>query len=246
MKLTFESVTFRYRRSGPDVLHEFGWGVSPGRTVLLGPNGAGKTTLLSLAANALRPSKGRITLDQLDPGRRTDRAAYRALTGWMPQATRPIPGFTCREQVAYAAWLKGVDRRKAWSVALHALEAVGLSELNNKLASELSGGQLRRVGLAQALAHDARVLLLDEPTSGLDPAQRAKFRETLTALSDSRTIIVSTHQVDDLSGIFDRVVVVDHGRIRYDGTVASFMDLGSPSAERRAESAYQQLVSGEG
>lgn len=245
MTLTFEDVTFRYRRSGPDVLHEFNWEVSPGRTVLLGPNGAGKTTLLSLAANALRPCAGRIRLDQLDPARRTDRRAYRALTGWMPQGTRPIPGFTCREQVAYAAWLKGVDRKRAWSVALHALEAVGLNELSNKLASELSGGQLRRVGLAQALAHDARVLLLDEPSAGLDPSQRAKFRDMLTEIPDARIIVVSTHQVDDLSEMFDRVVVIDQGRIRYDGSVASFMELGTPAAERRAESAYRQLVSGE-
>lgn len=243
MPLTFEHVTFRYRRALPPVLADFSWHVPPGKTVLLGPNGAGKSTLLSLGADALRPARGRISLNDLDATERSQRPAYRRAVGWMPQHVRAVPGLTAREQVAYAAWLKGVDRRAAWNAALEALTWVGLTELARRKTSTLSGGQLRRVGLAQVLAHDAQVLLLDEPTVGLDPAQRARFRERLIGLPQERPVVVSTHQVDDLTELFDTVVVLEDGCIRFAGTVTEFMAL-APSAvmERRAEAAYAQLV----
>ncbi|MBA2555739.1 MAG: ATP-binding cassette domain-containing protein [Chloroflexi bacterium] len=243
--IRYEKVDFRYRRSGPVVLDGFSWEVPEGRTVLLGPNGAGKTTLLSLGAAALQPWGGQVHLGPVDSARRRDRESFRRAVGWMPQHVRAVPGLLCREQVTYAGWLKGMSTREAWTAASAALSQVGMMELAERMTSQLSGGQLRRVGLAQALVHDARVLLLDEPTAGLDPAQRARFRETLAALPPEETVLVSTHQVDDLSELFDTVVVIDRGVIRYQGSVTAFLDLAPPDAQRPAEAAYGQLVSGE-
>lgn len=246
MILSFEHAGFRYRKAPRPVLDDFSWQVPAGRTVLLGPNGAGKSTLLALGADALRPTRGRIRFGILDPARRADRAAYRRAVGWMPQHVRALPGLTAQEQVAYAAWLKGLGKRQAWAGAAAALAGVGLTELAGRKTSTLSGGQLRRVGLAQVLAHAADVLLLDEPTVGLDPAQRARFRELLAALPPECPVVVSTHQVDDLTELFATVVVLADGAIRFAGPVATFMGLAPPSVtERRGEAAYARIISGE-
>ena len=186
MSLVFDDITFRYRARQQPILDAFSWSLPSGRTVLLGPNGAGKSTLLSIAADALRPARGWVRLGELTPARRPDRAAYRRAVGWMPQFVHAVPGLTVQEQVAYAAWLKGIGQRQAWSAAARAIERAGLTEIAGQMASTLSGGQLRRLGLAQVLAHDAAVLLLDEPTAGLDPAQRGRFRDLLAALPRDR------------------------------------------------------------
>lgn len=238
----FADIAFRYRSSRPWVIDGLTWEVPQGRTVLLGPNGAGKTTLLSIGADSLRPGRGERRLDDLDPRRRRDRGAYRASVGWMPQQVSPIAGLTCQEQVAYMGWLKGMGRDAAWHASRAALERVALSDQRGRSTSELSGGQLRRVGLAQVLVHDPRVLLLDEPTTALDPAQRANFRELIDSLPPSMPIVVSTHQVDDLSELFATVAIIDDGAIRWQGDVASFLSLGPPESARPAEAAYASIV----
>ncbi len=243
MSLSFERVSFRYRRASQAVFVDFFWKIPNGRTVLLGPNGAGKSTLLALGADMLRPDKGIVSYRTLQTTRRSDRAAYRRAVGWMPQQVRAVPGLTAREQVAYAGWLKGLSRSRSWLAAARALDRVGLSELAGRKTSSLSGGQLRRVGLAQALVHEAEVLLLDEPTAGLDPAQRARFREILAELPDELPVVVSTHQVDDLSELFDIVAVIENGTIRFEGEVSVFMDLAPQGVtERRAEAAYTSII----
>lgn len=245
MTLAYQGITFKYRASRSPVLKEFSWQVSPGKTVLLGPNGAGKSTLLAIGADAIRPRVGGVRCGALSPTQRSQQAAYRRAVGWMPQQIRAVPGLTAQEQVAYAAWLKGVGREEAWKNAARALAWMGLEALAGRKASTLSGGQLRRVGLAQVLAHDAEVLLLDEPTVGLDPAQRARFREFLGALPSDRTVLVSTHQVDDLSDLFERVVILEGGVVRFEDSIAAFMALVPDGAERRAEEAYARIVRGD-
>lgn len=237
--LRFEELAFAYRRQQP-VLDGFSLTMEPGRWVMLGPNGAGKTTLLSLAADVLRPARGSVAVGSLRAA--DDRTAYRRAVAWMPQTTRAVPGLSCREQVAYAGWLKGQTRQEAWNAALPALAMVGLGEAANRRTGELSGGQLRRVGLAQTLVHDAQVILLDEPSSGLDPAQRARFRSVLTDIPCHRTVVVSTHQVDDLADVFDGVAVVADGQLRFQGSVGEFMGLAEASSDRPAEAAYASLV----
>lgn len=248
MTLSFEHVSFRYRSIpflGPRewVFHDFSWGLPPGKTVLLGPNGAGKTTLLSLGVAALRPEAGTIHLDGVQPA--SGHAHLRRAVALMPQKTVAIPGFTAHEQVAYAAWLRGADPRSASQAAISALDRVGLVGQADALVSTLSGGQQRRVGLAQALALPARVLLLDEPTAGLDPAQRSTFRNLVAALPPEETVLVSTHQVDDLSEVFDTVVVLAHGEIRFQGSPHDFLALAPADSVRPAEAAYVHLLGSE-
>lgn len=244
MAITFDRISYRYRRSRPMVIDRLSWEVPAGRTVLLGPNGAGKTTLLGIGADVLRPQHGTVRLGHLDLARRRDRQAYRAAVGWMPQHIRAIPGLTCREQIAYAGWLKGMSRAAAWEAALDALRRVDLSDRRETLASQVSGGQLRRVGLGQTLVHAARVLLLDEPTVGLDPAQRRRFREILSGLPQETAVVVSTHQVDDLSDLFATVVVIDEGRILWQGPTEGFLSLAPAGAYRPGEVAYATLLGG--
>jgi ABC-2 type transport system ATP-binding protein len=184
-------------------------------------------------------------LGAISSSSRRERAAFRRAVGWMPQQVRPIAGLTCREQVAYAGWLKGLDRRAAWEAAGEALERVDLAAEAGRRTSQLSGGQQRRVGLAQALVHKADVLLLDEPTAGLDPNQRARFRDVLREISRDVPVLVSTHQVDDLTDLFDTVVVMDHGHLPFSGTPDAFMALAPAGSAHPAEAAYGTLVAGD-
>jgi ABC-2 type transport system ATP-binding protein len=250
--LDFRDLAFAYPRSsifggaGPRIFEAFNWSAPTGATVILGPNGAGKTTLLSLGATVLRPTAGTVRLDGRETTRREHVVAIRRAVGWMPQHFRAIPGLTAREQVAYAGWLKGMPRDEAWRQAADALAKVALSDEGDRRTAELSGGQQRRVGLAQLLVHRAQLLLLDEPTAGLDPGQRSRFRDTVRALASSTPVVVSTHQVDDLTDLFDTVVVLDHGQIRFQGDVAAFMALAPSGSSYPAEAAYATLVEGEG
>ena len=251
MTLRFDGVSFAYssgllgRGPATRVFEDFSWEVPSGRTVLLGPNGAGKTTLLGLGASALMPATGSVRMGPVSSSSRRERAAFRRSVGWMPQQVRAIAGMSCREQVAYAGWLKGLDRRAAWEAAGTALERVDLAAEAGRRTSQLSGGQQRRVGLAQVLVHRAEVLLLDEPTAGLDPGQRARFRDVLREISKDIPVVVSTHQVDDLSDLFDTVVVMDHGRLPFSGTPEAFMALAPASSTYPAEAAYSTLVTGD-
>jgi ABC-type multidrug transport system, ATPase component len=238
--------SYAYRANTP-VLDDLTMEFPPGCTVLLGPNGAGKSTLLSLGASSLAPKTGRVGLGRLDSVRRRDRRAFRQKVGWLPQEVKPIPALTVREQAAYIGWLKGLSKRDAWDRAATALERVRLTELGQRKSHELSGGQLRRLGIAQTLVHQAEVVLLDEPTAGLDPVQRGVFRDLVAELSGTVHFIVSTHQTEDLADIYDTVVVFDRGRPVFRGTVSEFFSTApaGTSYERRAESAYRGLVRGE-
>ncbi|MFI5530190.1 ATP-binding cassette domain-containing protein [Kitasatospora sp. NPDC051853] len=252
MPVEIRDCSFRYRR-GVEVLSGLNLRFGAGCTVLLGPNGAGKSTLLGLVSSVLRPTSGQVRLEGpggsagLDTGRAKDLKEYRRRVGWLPQQVRPVPGLRVREQAAYAGWLKGLSRREAWEKSSRALEQVGLSPLADRRSSELSGGQLRRLGIAQTLVHGARLVLLDEPTAGLDPVQRGVLRELIAELRHLTSFVVSTHQTEDLAEVYDEVVLLDRGEIRHQGPVDSFLALAPPgvTAERRAESAYAGLVVGE-
>jgi ABC-2 type transport system ATP-binding protein len=241
--LQFADVSFGYKRSRP-VIKDFSYQVKPGVTVVLGPNGAGKSTLLGLAASALAPWSGKISTAGRESTRRGDRRAYRAAVGWLPQQVQVIPGFTVREQVAYVGWLKGLGRAQAWERAGAALDRLKLLDQADSRVSRLSGGQLRRAGVAMALVHDASVILMDEPTAGLDPAQRANFRRLIGEVSDLVDIVISTHQTEDLAEIAQSVMLLAGGTIRWDGPVGGFLAQGPPetAGSARAEAVYAQLL----
>jgi ABC-type multidrug transport system ATPase subunit len=221
------------------VIEDLALTLTPGRAILLGPNGAGKSTVLGLAASAFVPRRGSVTLGGLATNERRDRKEYRAAVAWMPQVVRAASGVTTREQVALHGWLKGLSRTEAWWRSQEALRRVDLSDRADEKASRLSGGQRARMGLAQALVHDASALLLDEPTASLDPDQRERFATLLRDTAGDRTVLVSTHDVSDIAD-YDRVLVMTDGRLRFDGSLATFLEVAGP--ERTALSSYRAIT----
>jgi ABC-2 type transport system ATP-binding protein len=240
MTLELTSCTYAYRRRATPVFEEFSYSLPTGLTILLGPNGAGKSTLLKLAASVTRPRTGTIQVDGLSSRSRE----YRRAVAWMPQEIQAMPSLTAREYVAYVGWLKGMNRSEAWRAARRALARVELTDRVNSRTSELSGGQLRRVGVASALVHEARVLLLDEPTAGMDPHQRRVFRDILHTLTDDVQVLMSTHDVADLAEEADHVTVLHDGVIVQDGSTADFLahTPAGTATGRAAEGAYTELL----
>ena len=192
-----------------------------GVTGLLGPNGAGKTTLLRIVATSIAADRGRARLLGQDPA-----AGHGELTevrrglGYLPQELGYPGDMTTFGFVEYVAVLKEWDARRARHREVRrVLDLVGLSDLSAKRVARLSGGQRRRVGLAQAMLGDPALLVLDEPTTGLDPAQRATLRRTLSVAAQESTVLLSTHQTEDVAALCERVVVLAGGRVRFDGSV---------------------------
>ncbi|MCI9889330.1 ATP-binding cassette domain-containing protein [Micrococcales bacterium 31B] len=242
LRITNLSAGYPRRR----VIDDLTWNVPSGKTVLLGPNGAGKSTLMTVLAGARYPRRGRVTLGDYSPqGRRSARVGYLRRVSWMPQQVAALGGMTAFTQVAYSGWLKGMTRGDAASAAHEALRHVGLEASASAESRTLSGGQLRRLALAQALVSSPDVLILDEPTVGLDVKQRARFREYLADISPDRSVLVSTHQTDDLHEIFDTVIVFYRGTIVWQGGMSDFLSHATPGETRPAESAYVNLLPGE-
>ncbi|MBP2584664.1 ABC-type multidrug transport system ATPase subunit [Streptomyces sp. PvR006] len=243
MALIFQGLTFRYGRKA-DVFSDFSGHIEGPSTVLLGPNGAGKSTLMALAASHLVPRSGTVTWNGTASSSRRERATYRRAVAWIPQQITPIPGLTVREQVAYAGWLKGLSRTVAWENSANAIARVRLEKLADRKSHQLSGGQLRRMGIAGALTHQSEIVLMDEPTAGLDPTQRRVFRDLVTQLSQSVSVVVSTHQTEDLADLYQDVIVLAAGRTMFQGSTQEFHALAGQvrSPRENAEAAYATLV----
>jgi ABC-2 type transport system ATP-binding protein len=192
-----------------------------GVTGLLGPNGAGKTTLLRIVATSIAADSGTVRLLGRDPHEsHADVTAVRRELGYLPQELGYPSDMTAFGFVEYVAVLKEWnDRTRRIREVRRVLDLVGLSELATRKVSKLSGGQRRRVGLAQSLLGEPRVLVLDEPTTGLDPAQRADLRRTLSVVGGHSAVLLSTHQTEDVAALCERVVVLAGGRIRFEGSV---------------------------
>ena len=192
----------------------------PGVTGLLGPNGAGKTTLLRVLATVLAPQEGRVRLLGLDPGDATERREIRRRLGYLPQDPGYSRSFTAFELVDYVAVLKEMtDRRARHDEVRRVLQMVDLADVSSRKVKALSGGMRRRLGLAQALLRDPELVVLDEPTAGLDPEQRLRFRDLVSRAGEDRTVVLSTHQTEDVAALCEHVVVVDRGRTLFAGTV---------------------------
>lgn len=196
-----------------------------GVTGLLGPNGAGKSTLLSLLSTARRPRSGAVTLlgDEA-PGRaRVQRIRQRI--GVLPQSFGFYPRFTVLEFTEYAAWLRKVPAAQRRERARDALRLVQMEKHADRKMGALSGGMLRRVGIAQAMVNEPALVLLDEPTVGLDPAQRVGFRGLIQELGQRSAVVMSTHLAEDVAHVCDRVAVLLEGSVRFTGTVAELCAL---------------------
>lgn len=191
----------------------------PGVTGLLGPNGAGKTTLLRGLATVLPLDAGSLRLLGRDPADEDQRLQIRRRLGYLPQEAGFHRGFTTFEALDYVAVLKEhTERRSRHEEVRRVLDLVGLSEVATKKVRALSGGMRRRLGLAQALLGRPELLVLDEPTVGLDPEQRMRFRDLVSESGTGRTVVLSTHQTEDVAAVCSHVVVVDRGRSLFAGT----------------------------
>ena len=185
---------------------------------LLGPNGAGKTSLLRMMATALPPTSGRLRLLGRDPRSYAPRREIRRRLGYLPQNLGYYPGFTVAEFVEYFALLKDMPAGQVPRAVAAAVEHVGLGDKARAKLRTLSGGMLRRAGIAQAIVNGPELLLLDEPTAGLDPEQRVAFRALLRDLGQRATVIVSTHLVEDVGAACTEVALMDAGKIVFHGT----------------------------
>jgi ABC-2 type transport system ATP-binding protein len=233
--VTASGLSLRY--GGTLALDEVSLRLGEGVTGLLGPNGAGKTTLLRVLATAVPADRGSFSVLGHDPGTTAGRLDVRRALGYLPQTPGFHQDFSAFEFVDYVAILKELtDRTARHREARRVLEAVGLSDVRGKRIKRLSGGMRQRVALAAALVGDPGFLVLDEPTVGLDPVLRMRFRELIAQAGEGRTVLLSTHQTEDVAMLCHRVIVMDAGRIRFEGTPAELTERAAgrvwSSAER--------------
>ncbi len=214
MILTLKNISKQYKDKV--VLKDLSLDLRQGVIGLLGPNGAGKTTLMRILADILRPTTGSILVDGIDKNILND--GYRDILGYLPQDLGLYRNFTARNLLLYIAALKGLEKKKARSKTEELIELVGLKDNADKHCRALSGGMKRRLGIAQALLNDPRILILDEPTSGLDPKERSRFRNLLSRISGDRIILLSTHIVSDLDMLAGSVILLKDGSVLRQGS----------------------------
>lgn len=180
---------------------------------LLGANGAGKTTLMRMICGVLRPDKGTVSLDGFD----VSTEKYRSYLGYLPQDFGYYPDFTGQDFLLYMAALKGLNKAQAKSKSEEMLELVSLHEAARKKIKTYSGGMKQRLGIAQVLLNEPRLIVLDEPTAGLDPKERVRFRNLIAEVGKNSIVLLSTHIVSDVEHIADTVLMMKVGQLIYQG-----------------------------
>jgi len=209
-------------RGGQRAVDDLTLRLGPGLLGLLGPNGAGKSSLLRIAATVTRPTSGSVLLDGEDVVARPE--ALRRALGYLPQDFGVYPNLSAREFLSYLAAAKGLSSRSARTQVEAVLELVNLSGDVKRPLGRYSGGMLRRVGIAQALLGDPRVLIVDEPTAGLDPEERVRFRNLLSDLAVDRVVLLSTHIVSDVESVADDIAILAGGRLRRRGSPQQLLE----------------------
>jgi ABC-2 type transport system ATP-binding protein len=191
---------------------------------LLGPNGAGKTTLMRILAGILRPTSGSLNVGGFDGNTEKGRTSIKRMLGYLPQDLGVYPDLSAREFLDYIGILKGIDARKVRQQRVEELlEVVDLTNVANRKLKTYSGGMKRRVGIAQALLNDPKFLIVDEPTAGLDPEERIRFRNLLSDLAGDRSVLLSTHIVEDIAQTCRNLAIMKNGSVIFRGTTADLI-----------------------
>ena len=207
MELTVQELTKRYKDK--TAVDRVSLHLTEGINGLLGANGAGKTTLMRMLCGILKPTAGSVALDGVD----VTSEDYRAVLGYLPQDFGYYPDFTGLDFLLYLAALKGLTRSHAKRKANELLELVSLANVGKKKIKTYSGGMKQRLGIAQALLNDPRLLVVDEPTAGLDPKERVKFRNLIAGLGQDTVVLLSTHIVSDVEKIADHMLMMSDRKI---------------------------------
>ncbi len=209
MKLVLENISKQYKDKY--AVKNLKVELTPGVYGLLGPNGSGKTTLMRIMTDILNPTGGRVILNGEDIKVMGDR--YRDILGYLPQNFGIYKDFTAHRFLMYISALKGLDTRSAQRKVDELLELVNLKAVSKKKLGTFSGGMKQRIGIAQALLNDPKILILDEPTTGLDPKERIRFRNLISDMSKDKIIIFSTHIVSDIEYISKEVLLLKDGEL---------------------------------
>ena len=202
----------------------------------LGPNGAGKTTLIRCICGVYQLKVGKIEWDGVSVGDKT----YTANLGYLPQNFGLFKDMKVSAALDYMAGLKSVPKDKVKSEIDRVLKIVNLYDRKNDKVRSLSGGMVRRLGIAQALLGDSKLLIFDEPTAGLDPEERIRFKKIIASLSKDKVVLISTHICSDIEALCDKVMVIDKGKLLYNGTLAGLEEIGSESEGNESESALER------
>jgi ABC-2 type transport system ATP-binding protein len=245
ISIEINSVTKEYREK-VKALDGISFSIGTGVFGLLGHNGVGKTTLMRLITTILRPTEGTITV--LGSDTMKDGDLVRRDIGYLPQELTMYNNLSAYDFVVYMARLKGIRDDKA---ALKMLEEVGMGEYKDRKIGQLSGGMKRRVGIAQALVGNPRIVIVDEPTDGLDPEERVRFRGILSRYAKSdRTILLSTHIVEDIYQLCEQIAILRSGKLFYYGSTDALVDkvkgkikvIDVPSEQKLADLQNQAVV----
>ena len=210
MQLQIENLSKTYR-GNLRALRDFQLQMGPGVLGLLGPNGAGKSTLMRILATITQPTAGRALWNGTDIARDPD--ALRAVLGYLPQDFGVYPNLSAAEFLEYLAAVKGIGAASARRRVAELLELVNLAGVARRSLGGFSGGMRQRVGIAQALLNDPKLLIVDEPTAGLDPEERVRFRNLLSELSGERIVLLSTHIVSDVEAVATSIALIAGGRL---------------------------------
>ncbi len=212
MELIIDRISKQYG-SGTWGVRDFSLSLKPGILGLVGPNGAGKSTLMRILATITKPTSGKIVYRGIDLLQ--DPNQIREVLGYLPQDFGIYPNLNAVEFLEYIAAIKGLDKRSASQRIEELLDVVNLHEVRTQLLGGYSGGMKQRIGIAQALLNDPRLLIVDEPTVGLDPEERIRFRNLLSDLSSDRIVILSTHIVSDVEASATQIAVMRKGRLLF-------------------------------